>query len=142
MIVNLESKERFPLLNKIIRQVNGLYIDVLSIFTNKKIFQDSVQLKTFFQLNYPKLKVDNVGNTNCISCELCQDVCPTKAINLQKANMINFPSSLTTGESPLHFYLDVSSCVKCGLCQDVCYVDALELTENYSSKKVDLVSHT
>jgi formate hydrogenlyase subunit 6/NADH:ubiquinone oxidoreductase subunit I len=140
MIVNLENREKIPLANKIKKQVQGLYIELLSGFANKKIFSDSVKLKTFFQLKYPTLKVDSVGNTGCISCGLCQDICPTKAISVQKANMINFPNSLTTGESPLHFYLDVSDCVKCGLCQEVCYVDALEMTENYTSKKVDLVS--
>ncbi|MFT6630311.1 MAG: formate hydrogenlyase subunit 6/NADH:ubiquinone oxidoreductase subunit I [Bacteriovoracaceae bacterium] len=140
MIVNLENREKMPLANKIKRQFQGLYIELISGFVNRRIFADSVKLKTFFQLKYPQLKVDSIGNTSCISCGLCEDICPTKAINIEKANMINFPNSLTTGESPLHFYLNVNDCVKCGLCQDVCYVDALELTENYSLKKVDLVS--
>ena len=56
-----------------------------------------------------------------------------------KADMMNMPSTLRTGETPLHFYLDTHTCTKCNLCADVCIVNALELKADYNYEKVDLV---
>lgn len=138
MIVNLEEKVPFALIKKIKGYVQTIFTGISFSFIHKKIELDSVNLKRFFKLGYPKLKLDSVGNTKCVSCQLCQDICPTSAIEVQKSNMVNFPSSLTTGESPLHFFLDVAACIKCGQCQQVCYVDALDLTGNYKVDKIDL----
>lgn len=140
MIVNLENKEKYPFLNRVKRNITGIYIEFGHYFSRKKIYLDSIRLKKFFKNNYPSLKQDNNGNLKCVSCLLCEEACPTDAISIKKANLVNFPDSIKTGESPLHFYLDVNKCIKCGMCESVCYVDALDLTKTYKVNKVDLVA--
>ncbi len=134
------NKERFPLLINIIRFLRTAFVDILEKRTILVLSRDCKNIKQLFELKYPQFVLDEKNNTKCVSCNLCVDVCPTHAIEIKKANMVNFPESLTTGEAPLHIYLDVKSCVKCGECMDVCLVDALSLNANYVAEKVDLVS--
>ena len=140
MIVNLPKKPILKVLNMVSLFVKKIRNDIGIHFQATKAFNDSIELKKFFKINHPILKVDALGNVACVSCGLCESVCPTDAIKIDKANMVNFPVSLTTGESPLHFYLDVSQCIKCGLCADICYVEALDLNAYYKVTKVDLVA--
>jgi len=139
MIINLFNTDKHPFGHKVLRYLKVLVTDFANALAYRHLFYDSIKLKDFFQLSYPKLKLDIEGNSKCISCKLCEEVCPTQAIQIKKANMTNMKDSLTEGEPPLHFYLNVSNCIMCGQCQEVCYVDALELTEKYSAKKIDLV---
>jgi len=138
MLVNLKYKEKFPLLKKWLRMFNVITLDFGQRFLIKKVYYDSKKLKKFFKLNYPQLTLDKAESTLCTSCKLCENVCPTKAIEIVKPNMINFPSSLVTGEAPLHFYLDTTKCTQCALCASVCYVNAIELSAIYQTDKVDL----
>lgn len=140
MIVNLKEKKHFQLFKQIGFFLIRFYRFAISKHQLKRLYHDSRQLMKYFRHNYPHFRQDAVGNTFCISCHLCQDVCPTKAIEIKKANLVDFPASLKTGEAPLHFYLDVQKCIKCHLCADVCLVDALNLDAKYEDLKVDLVA--
>lgn len=140
MIVNILNSERHVWLKNTFRFFKVFYFDLVQRRVRGQLFQDAKKLKSFFQTNYPKLSKDNNSNLLCVSCDLCQTVCPTNAIEIKKANMINFPKSLTSGESPMHFYLDVTQCIKCSECSDVCLVGAIELTGKYNADKVDLVA--
>ena len=138
MIVNLKEQKRFPFLMKTIEFFTQFAYDISKYRMMKKLFKDSEELQNLFRQKYPELKKDIEGNTLCVSCHLCTDVCPTNAIEVKKANMMNFPESIFEGEAPLHFYLDIESCTKCNQCAVVCAVDAIELNADYKSKKVDL----
>lgn len=83
----------------------------------------------------------------CTSCGLCEDVCPTKALELVISNQIDMSSHLTSGPSPKHLYLEESKCIKCGLCVEICPTDALVLQSARSPltanlAKVDLKQKT
>ncbi|MBT4790309.1 MAG: 4Fe-4S binding protein [Halobacteriovoraceae bacterium] len=140
MLINFQRKNSTRIFKKITQTMNLFIIDLNCHFIFRRLFNDSLKLKKYFKTGHPAFKFDTVGNTKCISCRLCEEICPTNSIDLVKANMVNFPDSLTTGEAPLHFYLDILKCTKCGECQRVCYVDALEVDQSYSgTTRIDLV---
>ena len=138
MIVNLKDQKRFNLFTKLIEIFVRLRFEFSRFRMMKKLFKDSQELQALFKQKYPHLKKDLEGNTLCVSCHLCTDICPSNSIEVKKSNMMNFPDSILEGEAPLHFYLDVESCTKCNQCSVVCALDAIELTGEYKAKKVDL----
>lgn len=139
MIVNLFSSGA---LHKVYCEVKNL-LSLSLIFRNwreqKSVTKHGVKLNNIFYNKYPQLKLDSQGNQICISCSLCQEVCPTQALEVKKTNLFNFPDGLKFGEAPKHIYLNVDKCIKCTLCVDVCPVDALVRGAKYPVKKVDLV---
>lgn len=78
-------------------------------------------------LTPPRLKRanDQEGSSLCISCGLCEVVCPTQAIHIEVDNKIQFPKSLKTGPAPKRFDIQNDLCVRCSLCVDACPVKAL-----------------
>lgn len=138
MIVNLKDQKKTPLFVKVIELFTHFTYEVSRYRMMKKLFKDSRELQGLFRQKYPELKKDIEGNTLCVSCHLCSDICPSNSIEVKKANMMNFPDSILEGEAPLHFYLDVESCTKCNQCVMVCAVDAIDLSADYKAKKVDL----
>ncbi|MBD63905.1 MAG: hypothetical protein CME62_01760 [Halobacteriovoraceae bacterium] len=140
MIVNLKKRSSFNFL-VILKQLLNVVIFKWQMYRDGiKISHDRKNLKQYFLFKYPGFKFDHVGNSLCISCGLCIEVCPVDAIEIKKPNLVNFPSSLKTGEAPKNFFLDTSFCTKCNLCAIACPVEALELNQEYGQlKKVDLV---
>ena len=61
----------------------------------------------------------------CISCGLCDKICPNRAIEMveaAKADKDNYPKTYPK--------IDLGKCCFCGLCEDVCPKDAINLTKN------------
>jgi formate hydrogenlyase subunit 6/NADH:ubiquinone oxidoreductase subunit I len=140
VIVNIKDTEIFPAITNFIRSFKLIFRSWSVFFLYRKMRKDSLLLKNQFYDYYPELQNDGVGNSLCISCDLCTDVCASDAIEIKKPNIVNFPTSLNTGEAPQHFYLDLTRCTRCNLCVQTCPVDALKLSGDYSDiKKVDLV---
>lgn len=140
MIINLKQKHSFKWAKSLGRNLTWLYHDFFYRRFINKLYKDTKELEKNFKHHYPRLMPDAMGSTACISCDLCSNVCPTKAINIKKPNLINFPDSIQVGEAPMHFYLDVTKCTSCHLCVEVCAVDALDLKGKYSDDQVDLVN--
>lgn len=138
MIINLKKYQQNILL-KFYFNLKSLIIDLFSSSKTKTLVNDSKYLDSYFVHKYPALKKDISGHLLCVSCNLCVEVCPTKALDLKKSGMLNIPQTLTSGEVPKNFYLDVKKCIKCHLCADVCFVKAIDLNRDYSDSKVDLV---
>ena len=142
MIVNIRfSKKIHPWIQSF-KLVSGIVHDIFSIEQRRKSYQDSIKLKSFFKSGYPSLVKDHFENFLCVSCDLCQKICPTNAIKIEKAKMVNFPNSLMTGETPKHFYLDTIKCTQCGQCSDVCILNAIDTKAFYEDDNVDLVTES
>lgn len=138
MIVNIKDVSFLSKLKNLIMFSFKLYRSLFSFQVIGKLYLDSKKLDQSFRHKYPRLvKTDEA--IKCVSCGLCEEICPSQSIKIEKGNMVNFPKSLKAGEAPLHFYLNTDTCTKCNLCADICIVNALELKESYDESHVDLV---
>jgi NADH-quinone oxidoreductase subunit I len=81
----------------------------------------------------PYLVRDQDGNTKCVSCQLCEFVCPPKAIAITPPGPEGPPADRPNAEKmPLEFEINMLRCIFCGYCQEVCPEEAIFLMEDYS----------
>ena len=81
----------------------------------------------------PYLVKDQEGSTKCVSCQLCEFVCPPKAIRITPPGPAGRPADRTNAEKmPLEFEINMLRCIYCGFCQEVCPEEAIFLQKDYS----------
>ena len=92
----------------------------------------------------PTLVFDPHGREKCVSCQLCEFVCPPKAIRITPGEI---PGDAPTGhveKAPQAFDIDMLRCIYCGLCQEVCPEEAIFLQNQYSMTgytREEMVNH-
>ena len=67
------------------------------------------------------------GEMRCISCKLCEAICPALAITIEVHSL---PENVVKCE-PSRVDIDMTKCIYCGLCQEACPVDSIVLTSNF-----------
>ena len=81
----------------------------------------------------PTLVMDPNGREKCVSCQLCEFVCPPKAIRITPGEI---PADQTdcahVEKAPKTFDIDMLRCIYCGLCQEVCPEEAIFLQNQFS----------
>ena len=80
----------------------------------------------------PYLVKDQAGRTKCVSCQLCEFVCPPKAIRIQPPGPEGSPEAGNVEKAPKEFEIDMLRCIFCGYCQEVCPEEAIFLMQDYS----------
>lgn len=80
----------------------------------------------------PYLVRDPEGRTKCVSCQLCEFVCPPKAIRIVPPGPAPNPAAGRVEKAPLEFEIDMLRCIFCGYCQEVCPEEAIFLMKDYS----------
>lgn len=80
----------------------------------------------------PTLVKDPKGREKCVSCQLCEFVCPPKAIRIDPGEIPEESATAHVEKAPKEFEIDMLRCIYCGLCQEVCPEEAIFLQETYS----------
>ena len=80
----------------------------------------------------PCLVKDQEGRTKCVSCQLCEFVCPPKAIAITPPGPTGSPEAGNVEKAPREFEINMLRCIFCGYCQEVCPEEAIFLMKDYS----------
>ena len=80
----------------------------------------------------PYLVRDQEGRTKCVSCQLCEFVCPPRAIRITPPGPAVDPSTGGVEKRPREFEINMLRCIFCGFCQEVCPEEAIFLMKDYS----------
>lgn len=80
----------------------------------------------------PYLVKDPEGRTKCVSCQLCEFVCPPKAIRITPPGPAGSPEAGNVEKAPKEFDINMLRCIFCGYCQEVCPEEAIFLLKDYS----------
>jgi len=80
----------------------------------------------------PYLVSDQDGATKCVSCQLCEFVCPPKAIRITPPGEDGEKAHREGAEKmPKDFKIDMLRCIFCGYCEEVCPEEAIYLAKDY-----------
>jgi NADH-quinone oxidoreductase subunit I len=114
--------------------INGFRV-TLRHFFKKKLTMQYPEEKWAVPQGYrgaPYLVKDPEGRTKCVSCQLCEFVCPPKAIRIVPPGPASNPTAGNVEKIPKEFEIDMLRCIFCGFCQEVCPEEAIFLMKDYS----------
>jgi NADH-quinone oxidoreductase subunit I len=114
--------------------VNGFLVTKKHFFS-KKVTMQYPEEKWTVPPDYrgaPYLVKDEEGRTKCVSCQLCEFVCPPKAIRITPPGPTVNPAVGNVEKLPLEFEINMLRCIFCGFCQEVCPEEAIFLQRDYS----------
>ena len=101
----------------------------LRYFFKKKVTinypHEKVPVSDRFRGQHALMRYDN-GEERCISCKLCEAICPAQAIYIEGEARQSDGSRRTK-----RYEIDMTKCIYCGLCQEACPVDAIVETSVY-----------
>ncbi len=108
--------------------------------TFKQIFKPTITLqypedRPEIPENYrgvPTLVKDPNGREKCVSCQLCEFVCPPKAIRILPGEIDDEAENAHVEKAPQEFDINMLRCIYCGLCQEVCPEEAIWLQDVFS----------
>ena len=81
----------------------------------------------------PTLVMDPNGREKCVSCQLCEFVCPPKAIRITPGAISEEETDrIHVEKAPEEFEIDMLRCIYCGYCQEVCPEEAIFLQGQYT----------
>jgi len=104
-------------------------------FFKKKVTMEYPEEKWVVPEGYrgaPYLVKDQEGRTKCVSCQLCEFVCPPKAIRILPPGPAVDPTTGNVEKRPKEFEINMLRCIFCGYCQEVCPEEAIFLMKDYS----------
>jgi len=79
----------------------------------------------------PTLVRDEEGREKCVSCQLCEFVCPPRAIRIKPGEIATGSRFANVEKAPQEFDIDMLRCIYCGLCEEVCPEEAIFLSRDF-----------
>jgi NADH-quinone oxidoreductase subunit I len=80
----------------------------------------------------PTLVRDEHGRERCVACQLCEFICPPRAIRIKPGELPRASAFAKVEKFPEEFDIDMIRCIYCGLCEEVCPEQAIFLRKDYS----------
>jgi NADH-quinone oxidoreductase subunit I len=80
----------------------------------------------------PTLVKDEDGREKCVSCQLCEFICPPRAIRITPGELPADSVNAKVEKGPKAFDIDMIRCIYCGLCEEVCPEEAIYLRKDYA----------
>ncbi len=78
-----------------------------------------------------RAKSDN--HVKCVSCQLCEFVCPPKAIRITPGFRAEEAFDSNIEKEPKEFEINMLRCIYCGYCEEVCPEEAIFLQKDFAA---------
>ena len=80
----------------------------------------------------PALVTDEQGRERCVACQLCEFICPPRAITITPGEIPSDDPWAKVEKRPKAFEIDMLRCIYCGMCEEVCPEQAIFLRKDYA----------
>ena len=80
----------------------------------------------------PYLVTDQEDRIKCVACQLCEFICPPRAIRIVPPGPELNVETGNVEKVPREFEINMLRCIFCGFCQEVCPEEAIFLKQDYS----------
>ena len=80
----------------------------------------------------PALVKDEKGRERCVACQMCEFICPPRAIRIKPGEIPLDSPYAKVEKAPQAFDIDMIRCIYCGLCEEVCPEQAIFLRKDYA----------
>lgn len=77
----------------------------------------------------PVLVMDQNKREKCVSCQLCEFICPPRAIRITPGSIPGVAMDAKVEKAPKEFEIDMLRCIYCGMCEEVCPEEAIFLSK-------------
>ena len=80
----------------------------------------------------PALVRDSDDRIRCVACQLCEFICPPRAIKIVPGEISPKDRFAKVEKYPEEFDIDMIRCIYCGMCEEVCPEQAIFLRKDYA----------